>query len=196
MTDDRRMTTDRFYGGISNRLQNLVDMLEYIDQETPSRDELTSWIISNTNAGSREAVNHHLPFLDSIELIHLDEKNCSLASYGKEYSETRDSEVLYEALSNSVKGFDILLQELSKESMTDEDIMNLLVSEFDEAEMTKPGPAIRHREWLQVLGFVERQDGLNHITEKGSEYLSQYDEDRDKDSVERRKSELHEFLGG
>lgn len=49
--------------------------------------------------------------------------------------------------------------------------MDLLVTEFDEAEMTKPGPAVRHREWLQVLGFVEREDGVNRLTQEGREFL-------------------------
>jgi hypothetical protein len=53
MADDRRMTTDRFYGGISDRLQNLQSMLAYIRDEHPTRDELNEWIIENTRAGIR-----------------------------------------------------------------------------------------------------------------------------------------------
>lgn len=40
MGDNRRMTMDRFYGGVSNRLQNLRTMLAYIRDEQPTRDEL------------------------------------------------------------------------------------------------------------------------------------------------------------
>ena len=65
MTDDRRMTTDRFYGGVSDRLQNLREMLEYVRDSNPSRSQLNSWVISNTSAGSEDAVSHHLTFLES-----------------------------------------------------------------------------------------------------------------------------------
>lgn len=171
MADNRRMTTDRFYGGISNRLQNLRSMLEYICTESPPRPQLNQWIILNTQADSEEAVSHHLTFLESIELIELSEQGCELAEFGDRWLDDRSSETLYEALSSGVKGFDTLLQALQEGAMADEEIMELLVSEFEEAEMTKPGPAIRHREWLQVLGYVEREGNVNRLTSKGQELV-------------------------
>lgn len=171
MTGDRRMTTDRFYGGISNRLQNLRSMLEYIETEQPHRKQLNEWVIANTSAGSSDAVSHHLTFLDSVEIIDLDETGCELGNYGDQWLRDQEPETLYEALASGVKGFNTILETLDAGPMTDEDIMDLLVSEFDEAEMSKPGPAVRHREWLQVLGFVEREDGVNRLTSKGREIL-------------------------
>lgn len=171
MTDDRRMTTDRFYGGVSNRLQNLRSMLEYIETEHPPREQVNEWVIANTSAGSQDAVSHHLTFLDSVEIIDLSERECELGSYGERWLRDQNPESLYAALSSRVKGFDTILEALDDGPMTDEDIMDLLVSEFDEAEMSKPGPAVRHREWLQVLGFVEREDGVNRLTSKGNEIL-------------------------
>jgi len=171
MTDNRRMTTDRFYGGVSNRLQNLRSMLEYIRSTNPSRSELNKWVISNTRAGSADAVSHHLTFLASIELIELSESGCELDNYGEQWLEDGSPETLYEALSSGVKGFETILQSLAEVPMTDEDIMDLLVTEFDEAEMTKPGPAKRHREWLQVLGYVERRDSVNRLIKKGQNLI-------------------------
>ena len=171
MTDDRRMTTDRFYGGVSNRLQNLRAMLEYIETEQPPRGQLNEWVIANTSAGSQDAVSHHLTFLDSVEIIDLSERECELGDYGEQWLREQNSESLYTALSSGVKGFDTILEALDDGPMSDEDIMDLLVSEFDEAEMSKPGPAVRHREWLQVLRFVEREDGVNRLTSKGHEIL-------------------------
>lgn len=165
------MTTDRFYGGVSDRLQNLRSMLAYIRDEHPTRNELNQWVIENTQAGSSEAVSHHLTFFDSISLIKLSDSRCELDNYGQQWLADQGYETLYEALSSGVKGFDTILEALQDGPMTDEDIMDLLVSEFDEAEMSKPGPAVRHREWLQVLGFVERDDGVNRLTTEGQELL-------------------------
>lgn len=178
MSDDRRMTTDRFYGGVSNRIQNLRLMLEYIETEHPSRERLNEWVIANTSAGSQDAVSHHLAFLDSIEIIDLSEKKCKIDDFGKRWLRDQSPESLYAALSSGVKGFDTILEALDDGQMTDEDIMNLLVSEFDEAKMSKPGPAIRHREWLQVLGFVERKDGENRVTSRGRKILDSIGSDR------------------
>ncbi|WP_311174158.1 AAA family ATPase [Halobellus ordinarius] len=167
MSDDRRMTTDRFYGGVSNRLQNLRGMFKFIQAENPSREQLIDWIISNTQAGSADAVGHHLAFLDSIDLIELSDTNCALDTYGQEWLEDQDPETLYEALTTGVKGFETILHALEEGPLNDEEIKDVLVSRFAEAEMTTSGPAIRHREWLQVLGFVEREDGLNSLTTAG-----------------------------
>ena len=166
MADDRRMTTDRFYGGVSDRLDNLRLMLDYIRDENPSRSELNQWVISNTQADSEEAVSHHLTFLQSIELIELS-KSCELAGYGERWLDNQGSDILYNALASGVKGFDTIIEALQGGSMTDREIMELLVSGFEEAEMSKPGPAIRHREWLQALGYVEREGEDNRLTSKG-----------------------------
>lgn len=171
MTDNRRMTTDRFYGGVSDRLQNLRAMLEYVRAEHPSRKQLTEWVVSHTNATSPDAVSHHLTFLAAVELIELSSQKCDIGEYGQQWLQTQDPEMLYEALSSGVKGFNTLLEALHAGPMTDEDIMDLLVSEFEEAEMSTPGPAIRHREWLQVLEFVERKDGVNSLTSQGCAVL-------------------------
>lgn len=196
MPDDRRMTTDRFYGGVSSRLENLRAMLRYVDQENPDRDGLTDWVIKNTQAGSKDAIGHHLAFLHSINLIELFDARYELDEYGNEYLRDNDPETLYKALNAGVNGFDVLLSELTKGPMTDEDVMDLLVSEFEEAEMSKPGPATRHREWLQVLGFVEREDGINRITEKGLEFTKQESNSigETEAEVQRRKTELEREL--
>jgi len=172
MTDDRRMTADRFYGGVTDRVSNLRSMLAFIRNEQPTRDRLTEWVISNTRANSADAISHHLTFLDSIDLIHLSDSACTLDDYGRQWLDDQDEQTLYAALSTGVKGFDTILEALQDRPMTDDDIMDLLVSEFEEAEMTKPGPAIRHREWLQVLGLVDREDGINRLTQDGHVILA------------------------
>ena len=167
MSDDRRFTTDRFYGGVSNRLENLRSMLQYVRSESPSREGLTKWVIQNTQAGSKDAIDRHLAFLESIELVKLSASRCELGEYGRQWLHSDEPEALYEALSSGVRGFDVILEALRDDSMTDEEIMDRLVAEFEEMEMTTPGPAIRHREWLQVLGLVDRRDGVNRITARG-----------------------------
>ena len=175
MSDNRRMTTDRFYGGVSDRLQNLRSMLAYVRDRNPTRKELNQWIIENTRAGSSDAVSHHLTSLDSIRLIELSDTHCELDRYGQQWLDDQAPETLYEALSSGVKGFATILEALRDGPMTDEDIMELLVGEFEEAEMTTPGPAARHREWLQVLGYIERDGEINRLTERGREMLDSTD---------------------
>lgn len=106
------MTTDRFYGGVSTRLQNLRSMLAHVRDEHPSRGELTQWVIANTPAGSEDAVSHHLTFLDSIGIVELSDTRCELDDYGERWLRDQDAETLYDALSSGVKGFDTILDAL------------------------------------------------------------------------------------
>lgn len=161
------MTTDRFYGGVDGRLQNLRDMLSYVSNEEPSESELVGWVIANTPAGSEDAVKKHLGFIESIEFIHQQEGVYRLGQRGQSYHESPRAEILYRALTSGVKGFRTFLSELDDGPMTDEDIMDLFVSTYEECEMTTPGPALRHREWLQAIGYVERENGVNRITDEG-----------------------------
>ena len=169
------MTTDRFYGGVSNRLENLRAMLEFIRAERPSRDRLVQWVTDNTLAGSPDAVEHHLAFLASIDIVEFVDSTASLGRYGDAWLADQEPETLYTALNQGVKGFQTILESLSGGPMADEEIMQLLVSEFDEAEMSTPGPAVRHREWLQVLELVDRADGVNRITPSGRELVDPMD---------------------
>ncbi|MFC6964951.1 HNH endonuclease [Halocatena marina] len=188
------MTTDRFYGGVSDRLRNLRAMLEYVRAEHPSRDQLCEWVISNTKANSRDAVNHHLPFLDGIELIELSNQRCSVAEYGQKWLQNQDSETIFEALASGVVGFNTILEALHDGSMTDEDIMDLLVAEFEDINMESSGVAARHREWLQVLGYVERSDRINCLTEKGRELATKRSAETDHGTAKERVSKLRSHL--
>ena len=193
MPDDRRMTTDRFYGGTTNRLQNLRSMLEFIQNEAPARDDLTQWVIQNTRANSADAVSHHLTFLDSIDIIQLTGRKCELSHYGEQWLQTQEPAIFYDALDSGVKGFDTLVEALQENPMTDEDIMHLLVTEFEEAEMSTPGPAARHREWLQVLGFVDRDDGLNRLNSAGRELVTKEPQNEEPVAEEAVQKEITEI---
>jgi hypothetical protein len=88
----------------------------------------------------------------------------------------QNPKIIYEALTSGVKGFGTALRALRDEPMTDEDIMDLLVREFEEADMSESGPAVRHREWLQALGYVKRKYGVNRLTEDGEELAESTEE--------------------
>lgn len=171
MSDDRRMTADRFFGGVSDRLSILTDTLAHVDDATPTSDELAEWITEKTEATSTDAVNRHLSFLDTVGLIDKAESGVTLDTYGTQWLQEQDSRVLFIALQNNVKGFSLLLKALYSGPLTDEEIRQLLVRYFDEAEMSGMGPAKRHREWLQVLGYVQRDGKANEITQSGIELV-------------------------
>ncbi len=175
MTDERRMSTVRFYGSIEDRLGILTDLLSYLTQQNDGipQDEVIDWLISNTNAQTANAVGDRLNFLEELGLIEHQENRYSPTHTARWYLRDRDPIVLYNALRTTVKGFDTIIRAVAREPRTDEELMEVLVNAFDECEMETPGVATRHREWLQMLGYVERDDERTHLTPDGKEIANQ-----------------------
>ncbi|WP_254522645.1 AAA family ATPase [Natrinema caseinilyticum] len=178
MTDGRRMSTDRFYGGIEKRLEILFDFLSLLDgsdaeDEGVSGERIINWILTNTNAEEQSAVERHLSFIESIGLIESDDGRYKLTRIGKCYLRDRDPLVLYNCLRTGVKGFDTIVRRLAIEPRADDELMELLISEFEECNMGTSAVAKRHREWLQVIGYVERVDDRNRLTDSGEAIADQ-----------------------
>ncbi|MCU4750982.1 AAA family ATPase [Halobacteria archaeon AArc-curdl1] len=204
MTNGRRMSTDRFYGGIESRLEILLDLLSLLDEpdgenEGVSSERLINWILTNTNAEEQSAVERHLSFIESIGLIESDDGRYNLTRTGNCYLRDRDPLILYNCLRTGVKGFDTIVRALAIEPRTDDELMELLVDKFEECNMGTTAVAKRHREWLQAIGYVERVDGQNRLTNTGESVADQLrgvsSLDLELGSIYKR-TELHSRYGG
>ncbi|SIS22073.1 hypothetical protein [Natronorubrum thiooxidans] len=110
MPDDRRMTTDRFFGGIDNRLQNLRSMLVYVDSTGPEEPELWKWLRVNTTAERDSTIEQYVGFQRSIELLTIDNGRYQTTARGAKYAETGEIKTVVDALFEHVKGFETILQ--------------------------------------------------------------------------------------
>lgn len=194
MADNRRLTADRFYGGTKRRIELLRKFLTFVGDERPTKTRCQEWLLSSTKAQSPEAVDRHLQFLDSLELIDISNQYITVDRRGQRYLETSEEAILYEALRSNVMGFDTILRRLRDGPITDEDIMELLVTRFEDFNMNSPGVAARHREWLQVLGYLERSDGTNRLTEKGRDLIATLESEDDHYSDKKLVSLLRSHL--
>ncbi|MDS0474593.1 AAA family ATPase [Natrinema sp. 1APR25-10V2] len=204
MTDDRRMSTARFYGDLDDRADILAELLSFLeagseDSQGVPRDNVIDWIVSKTNAENPDAIERRLQFLEQLDLIESENNAYSCTRIGRCYFEEQDPVILYNALRTTVKGFDTILAALSAEPKTDEDLMEVLVETFEECQMQTPGVASRHREWLQMAGYVDRTDDQNHLTAAGETVAEQLHGvstvELESDAVYERR-ELHAKYGG
>ncbi|TKX44084.1 hypothetical protein EXE41_13990 [Halorubrum sp. SD690R] len=165
MDDDRRMSTDRFYGGVDNRISILQEFLAFVGDEHPSRKALYEWFDHNTGGGGESFVDRNMGFFESLHLVRFEGETCRLGVYGERYNLTHDPFVVLQALRSGIKGFDTILTALADSPQTDEEIQDLIVAEFDAAST---GTAIkRHREWLQALGYLTHEGDTNSPTKAG-----------------------------
>ncbi|MUW14228.1 hypothetical protein GJ633_05820 [Halorubrum sp. CBA1125] len=168
--DDRRMTADRFFGGVDNRIENLRSMLDYIDGTSPSEPALWSWLRDNTGAEKESTMETYVRFVRTIGLISKDGREHSITDAGDYYRSSGDSDFLFRHLSENVKGFETLLSILSEGPQTEKQVQSGLQEAFPEYSLTK-GVITRHLEWLQSIGYIEENNGKYRITDEGNSTL-------------------------
>lgn len=167
MSDDRRMTADRFYGGVDDRLGNLQTMLQYVAEESPSEDELIGWFRDSLGASSQSTLNTYLRFIRQLNLLERNEGTYQITTAGAYFLETGDTDLLYDKLTDIVKGFEEILAMLEEQPLSLSEIILQLRPAFPDYSLPE-GVVIKHIEWLQCIGYIDRDGDDYVLTEQGS----------------------------
>ncbi|MFC4986851.1 hypothetical protein [Saliphagus infecundisoli] len=109
MADDGRITTDRFFGGVAKRLENLQSMLAFVAETPPDEPSLRNWLVSNTAAESDSTITTYVSFQRSIGLLTLQDAQYHPTARGTAFAETGDPELVFEAFLDNVAGFETIL---------------------------------------------------------------------------------------
>ena len=202
MNNDRRMTTDRFFGSIEKRLENLQSMLEFVDTTEPDKPTLCDWLKSNTAAESDSTIEKYVGFQRSIKLLELQEDRYRTTPRGAAFAETGDPELVFEALLENVAGFETILQTLDNQQTTAAAIQASLQEAYPEYQLPQAVVG-RHLEWLQAIGAIEKQQSTDRyeLTSFGQQLLQEkLDQTPTIDDLEVGSTydrvELHEEYGG
>ena len=191
MGDESRLTTDRYYGDIDRRLENLEAALEHIVENAPSEDELIEWVLNTTNAENQAGVERRLGFLETIDLLERDNGDYFLTPRSEEFLRTDDTRVIFEGLRKNVIGFEPLLKALYEQPLSIEDFHDILAQNNDFTG--GPGVAGRHREWLQVLNLItETQDGRYRLTAKGRKIAAEIEDHQPAPAVWIEKTQIED----
>ncbi|WP_227380300.1 hypothetical protein [Haladaptatus halobius] len=163
MADERRMTTDRFFGGVDGRLANLQAMLTYVHAENPNQKDLWAWLRSNTAARSDSTIEMYLQFVRAIDLLERHDDTYTSTAHGKAFAETGDPQLIFNVLTEHVKGFETILVAIDSGARTIEEIQNHLRWMYPDYSL----PTVivgRHLEWLCAVGAVEKHDEMYPLT--------------------------------
>jgi putative restriction endonuclease len=178
VTIDRRVSTDRFYGGTTNRMANLRGLLRFVDARQPTFDEVVDWVSANTGGGSESFVERNLDFLTTCDVFNRDRLRVTVGSAGAAYLASRDPLDLFEGFRNGVVGFDAILETLADRPLDDHEVGAVLASAAGRDSVAED-VGRRHREWLQVLGLLSYDDetGESRITALGREAIGEPDDE-------------------
>ena len=111
------------------------------------------------------AAERRLAFLEAGEVVDCQDGACTPARYGREYLQTHDESVLFEAVAGAADGFEPVLEALAVRPLSDVEVADLLGTERD-ADVDG-ATAARYLAWLRALGYISRRDDVNDLTRKG-----------------------------
>lgn len=166
MSDDASAGIEPLFGPPSTWCSLLADLLGYVETGTPTESELVEWLSEHTD-DDRDSIVRRLSWLETVGLLAHTEGAYHLDATGREYLETRSEAVLCSTLESTVVGFQTVLDALGIRPVTDVEVADLLARERDtesEAELAEP-----YLSWLEALGYLVREDGINELTAAGRE---------------------------
>lgn len=166
MSDERRTTAAALPGEPAGWRATIRDLLRYLRAESPTREAAVEWLREEAGAADADAAAEQLAFLEDVGVVACEAGTATPGAHGREFLDTHDEGVLYEALTASVDGFETLLESLAVRPLTDVEFRDLLEREFD-ADLGSTEAALAHRRWLQALDYVEHDDGVNDLTRTG-----------------------------
>ncbi|MFD1563524.1 HNH endonuclease [Haloarchaeobius amylolyticus] len=167
MGRQKRNIAVRFFGGAGNYTTVLEHLCTFVLTENPTETAVLEWCRSNTRATSSDGIRRRLTFLEGIELLEVDADCVRLTQQGLTWLSETDPAVLYELLSDNVRGFETMLEALLDGPKTDAELGAAITAAHPEVNWTDASGPAQHRGWLQSLGYVERSDGVNSLTNSG-----------------------------
>ncbi|SER20823.1 HNH endonuclease [Natrinema salaciae] len=169
MGGTKRNIAVRFFGGAGNYTVVLEEFCTYVLTEAPTEAAVLEWLKSNTRATSDDGIRRRLLFLEGIGLLERDGDSVRLTQQGMAWLSETEPAVLYDLLSSTVHGFDTILEALLDGPKTDAELGDAIASEHPTFDWNDTSGPAQHRGWLQSLGYVERADGVNSLTDSGRE---------------------------
>ncbi|PSQ42718.1 hypothetical protein BRD07_03055 [Halobacteriales archaeon QS_9_68_42] len=165
--NDRRGTVEPLAGAPSTWPTTLRDLLRAAADNSDRAS-----LAERLGDAPSDAAERRLEFLESVDI--LDGADPTPGRYGREYLDTHDEGVLYEALAAGVAGFEEILEGLAVRPLTDVEVADLLSTALNgDAD---PALARDYRAWLEALGYLEHDDGVNELTRQGRRLVATTDE--------------------
>jgi len=159
-------------GGYNKYVDSLRRCLEFVKQNTPTREQLTGWFSEAFPLGrkkrvrAKKTVDDYVCTIKNLQLIRESNGSFLLSEVSKKYLETYDSLLLYRQLDMNYIGIYDIIELFYKQPLTIKETCSSL-SEKIEVRWEKPTQCRARINWLQSLGYVAKDGTVYRLTEEG-----------------------------
>lgn len=180
MPSDRLRSIVPMFGGGDRYVETLTAILQYVETNQPTTDELVGWHRGTfENVSSRTSIMRRISYLEQVGFLRQIEDSWELDEAGHEYVEEADTETLLQIMCERNVGLRSLLYELTVGPMTVGKISEQQLDTHPELGWA-PGEtdmALQRANWLRSLGAVEKRGEQYALTDEGRRFVEEAVED-------------------
>lgn len=180
MPSDRLRSIVPMFGGATNYVGTLDEILAFVRAQEPTTDELIEWHRDTfANVSSHNSIMRRVSYLQQVGFLDEQADHWGLGSAGREYVHEDDSETLLEIMCSRNVGLRSLLYALSAGAMTIGEISDQQLDTHPELGWSRgqTDMAKQRANWLRSMGYVEKQDGAYALTDAGWDFVDAAVED-------------------
>jgi len=154
-------------GGWNSYVQTLKRILEKADRESPTSAQMVSWLRDEYHLSGEHAPFSYLRVVkECLGFLQETGGRLKTTAQGRQFLTTGDLKLVLETLRKRVLGFDEALSILSEGRRLDLLQFHKELVERCKVSWEKPHQAMYRLNWLASLGYVDKEHGKYHLTER------------------------------
>lgn len=162
------------FGGGTQYVETLDMILEYVEEHTPTTEELVGWHRGHFhNVSSRDSIMRRVAYLRNVGFLEEADGLWHLGDGGREYYDAGDLETLSRIMCDRNIGLRSLLYSLSVGSMSLQEMSQQQLETHPELDWDPASPdmAKQRVNWLRSMGLVEKGEDRFSLTGSGEEFV-------------------------
>lgn len=175
MPPDRLRSIVPMFGGATSYVDTLDEILAFVSEYEPSRDELVSWHRGHfDHVSSRDSILRRVAYLEDVGLLVETDGYWNLGEEGETYWNDHSITTLGEILCRRNVGLRSLLYALTAGPMDIEAVNQQQLAAHPELgwDPSNTDMAKQRVNWLRSLGFVTVSDAGYRLTAEGNAFVS------------------------
>jgi Predicted restriction endonuclease len=175
MPPDRLRSIVPMFGGGTQYVETLDDILTFVDTHAPTTDELVGWHRGTfQNVSSQESILRRVRYLRDVGFLRNDDDNWHLGDLGEEYLTQQDTTTLLRIMCGRNVGLRSLLYALSAAPMTLAEISSQQLDTHPELGWSpeQTDMAKQRVNWLRSMGLIEQTDDQYDLTGEGKQFVT------------------------
>ncbi|MEY7849098.1 HNH endonuclease [Natrarchaeobius sp. A-rgal3] len=161
------------FGGATSYVETLDAIIEYVNAQQPTTDELVGWHRGRfEQVSSRDSILRRCDYLEDVGFLEVHADEWDLGPEGQRYFANRSTETLLEIMCRRNLGLRSLLYALSVGPMSIDDVSRQQLNTHPELgwDPSNDDMALQRVNWLHSLGIVQKDGDQYTLSAEGRQF--------------------------